>query len=297
MDMRPHYTTPVSELQPSDVDTLIRLALEEDAPAGDVTSESIFDNREHALVAVVAREPGVYCGLSVARPLLQIFHEKTGHELLLVQSMHDGDRFAAGESLMRLEGPLPGLLRIERILLNFVQYLSGISTVTRQIVDQAGPDIAILDTRKTLPGYRRAVKYAVFCGGGTNHRIHLSDMAMVKDNHIAAAGSIREAVERIRAAHPSIPIEVEIDTLDQLDEALSVRPGVLLLDNMDGDRVRQAMKRIEKRPLEERPFVELSGGWKPQRFTELAGLKGVGISMGYITHTTRFLDLSLEIVR
>lgn len=297
MDFRPHYTTPVNELKRSDVDALIHLALEEDAPAGDVTSESIFDPKEHALVAVVAREAGVYCGLGVARPLLEIFRERTGHELLLVQSMRDGDRFAAGDSVMSLEGSLPGLLRLERILLNFIQYLSGISTVTRQIVDLAGPDIAILDTRKTLPGYRRAVKYAVYCGGGTNHRIHLSDMAMVKDNHIAAAGSIRHAVERIRAAHPTIPVEVEIDDLAQLDEALSVRPSILLLDNMDGDRVREALRRIEQWPADERPFVELSGGWKPERFAELTGLKGLGISMGYITHTTRFLDLSLEFVR
>lgn len=297
MDRRPHYTNPARELRLEDVETLIRLAIAEDAPEGDVTSESIFDKKETAFATIVSREEGVFCGMALSRYLFDLFREMTGYDLMIVQTLRDGDRFSAGDTLLSMEGSLPGILRIERPLLNFLQYLSGIASTAAAVVAKAGPDIAILDTRKTLPGYRRAAKYAVYCGGGTNHRIHLSDMAMIKDNHVEAAGSITLAVERIRAAHPSVPLEIEIDRLDQLDEALSCRPRVLLLDNMDTAKIRRAIEQIETLPVDDRPFIELSGGWKPERFPELAGLKGIGISMGYLTHTTRFLDLSLEIRR
>jgi nicotinate-nucleotide pyrophosphorylase (carboxylating) len=299
MDHRRHYTSPVRELHRADVETLIRLAIAEDAPEGDVTSESIFDKKEVALARIVAREEGVYCGMAISGFLLEIFREVTGYDLMIVQTLHDGDRFHAGDTLLSMNGSLPGILRVERPLLNFVQYLSGIATTTAAAVAKAGPDIAILDTRKTLPGYRRMAKYAVYCGGGTNHRIHLSDMAMIKDNHIEAAGSITLAVQRVRARHPAVPLEIEIDRLDQLEEALSCRPRVLLLDNMDSSQIRYAMEKIQSLPAVERPFIELSGGWRPERFSELAGYgwQGIGVSMGYLTHTTRFLDLSLEIRR
>ncbi len=297
MEDRPHYTHPVKELRREDVEQLIRLAIAEDAPEGDVTSESIFDRKETAFAAIVSRENGVFCGMAISRALFEIFHEMTGYDLMIVQSLRDGYRFQAGDTLLSIEGSLPGILRIERPLLNFLQYLSGIASTTAAVVEKAGPGIAILDTRKTLPGYRRAAKYAVYCGGGTNHRIHLSDMAMIKDNHIEAAGSITLAAERIRSAHPSVPLEIEIDRLDQLEEALSCRPKVLLLDNMDVEQVRRALERVQQVPVADRPLIELSGGWKPERFGELAGLQGIGISMGYLTHTTRFLDLSLEIRR
>lgn len=196
--------------------------------------------------------------------------------------------------LARIRGPVVDLLRLERIILNFLQYLSGISTVVRAAVDRAGAEIAVLDTRKTLPGYRRLAKYAVYCGGGTNHRINLSDMAMIKDNHIAAAGGIRPAVESIRAARPEIPLEVEVDTLEQLREALELEPGFVLLDNMRGELLEQAVALVRERPADRRPFIEISGGVRPEDLPGLRHLGPLGVSMGFLTHTTAFLDLSLE---
>lgn len=292
---RPHYTKPISKLERSDVEALIRLAISEDAPSGDVTSESIFDSEATAFAAVVAREAGFYCGQAISRYLIEIFAEMTGYDLLVIQNLNDGSQFESGDTLLKMKGSLRGILRIERPLLNFLQYLSGIATTTASIVKQSGPDIAILDTRKTLPGYRYAAKYAVYCGGGTNHRIHLSDMAMIKDNHIVAAGSITMAAQRVKNKHSTIPIEIEIDRLDQLDEALSCQPKVILLDNMTLDQVKIAISRVEQVNKKDRPFIELSGGFTPDRFSELAELKGIGVSMGYLTHTTRFLDLGLEI--
>ncbi|MBW7856834.1 MAG: carboxylating nicotinate-nucleotide diphosphorylase [Leptonema sp. (in: Bacteria)] len=294
-DYRPHYTKPVSVLEKSQVDTLIRLSLSEDAPFGDVTSESIFDKNVTAFASVVARESGFYCGQSISRHLIEIFSETTSYDLFVVQNINDGSHFEAGDTLLKLKGSLRGILRIERPLLNFLQYLSAITTTTALIVKQAGPDIAVLDTRKTLPGYRYAVKYAVYCGGGTNHRIHLSDMAMIKDNHIAAAGSITMAAQRVKKQNPTVPIDIEIDRLDQLDEALSCQPKVILLDNMTSEQVNLAVSKIQQLPESDRPFIELSGKFTPDRFHELAGLHGIGVSMGYLTHTTRFLDLGMEI--
>ena len=298
MSNRSHYTTAVSELRKEDVDSLLRLAIQEDAPDGDVTSESIFDRKEAGVASVVAREEGVFCGMAISRHLVSVFHELTGYDLTIIDSWRDGASFSKGDVLLSLQGAIAGILRIERPLLNFVQYLSGIASTTAKVVAKAksvSADIAILDTRKTLPGYRKAAKYAVYCGGGTNHRINLSDMAMIKDNHIEAAGSIRLAVEKIRARHPTVPVEIEVDQLSQIDEALSCRPKIILLDNMNRDQLVLAISQIQKLPEAERPFIELSGGFTPERFDELQGLGGFGISMGYITHTTRFIDLGLDI--
>ncbi len=299
-DRRPHYTQPVSEIERSDCETLIRLALEEDAPGGDVTSESIFSEMESGFARVTARETGVLCGAKVVAFLLDIDAERSGTRVNLRMLLADGAAFQPGDSLLELRGPLRTLLRLERPILNFLQYLSGISTVVAGAATRAGPEIAVLDTRKTLPGYRRLAKYAVYCGGGTNHRISLSDMAMIKDNHVAAAGGVREAAERVRARQPNTPMEIEIDSLGQLAEALAARPRAILLDNMDHDTLAQAIERIRAAAREtgnaSAPLIEVSGGWTPERLRELQGLGPLGVSMGFLTHTTRFLDLSLEYV-
>lgn len=298
--LRPHYTTPVSEIERSDCETLIRLALDEDAPAGDVTSESIFSETEQGRARIAARENGVLCGAKVVAILLDIDAERSGARVDLHLRLNDGDAFQPGDNLLELRGPLRALLRLERPILNFLQYLSGISTVVAAAVAQAGPDIAVLDTRKTLPGYRRLAKYAVYCGGGTNHRISLSDMAMIKDNHVAAAGGVREAARRVRAREPAAPLEIEIDSLDQLDDALAAAPRAILLDNMDRPALMRAIERIRAagaaKPAGALPLIEVSGGWTPERLKDLQGLGPLGVSMGFLTHTTRFLDLSLEYV-
>lgn len=291
--MKKHYTQPLDHIEASDCNTLIRLAIEEDAPAGDPTSEAIFDPDRTARADLVTREDGVFCGASIAKYLLAEFAAMTGYKIELIPHLGDGQTFRKGDRLLSLSGSLRGILRIERPLLNFVQYLSGISSTVAKAVELAGPNVHVLDTRKTLPGYRRLAKYAVYCGGGANHRIHLSDMAMIKDNHVQAAGSISEAVRRIRAHFPDLPIDLEIDRLDQLEEALAEKPEVLLLDNMNAEQIRQAVERIRAVSTEIR--IELSGGWTPEMLQSVADVGPLGVSMGYITHTTRFLDLSLEI--
>ncbi|MBL8022370.1 MAG: carboxylating nicotinate-nucleotide diphosphorylase [Leptospirales bacterium] len=297
--MRPHFTSPVDSLDRSDCETLIKLALLEDAPNGDPTSEGIFSKEQMCTASVISREPGVMCGASLTGCLTSIFFELTGMQVNVLLSLKDGDRFEKGSVLMKLSGSIPAMLRLERILLNFLQYLSGIATVTANCVAQAPAGVFILDTRKTLPGYRRLAKYAVFMGGGTNHRIHLSEMAMMKDNHIAAAGGIASAARNIRARFPGLPVEIEVDRIEQIEEALGENPKVILLDNMNGGRIREAIKVIRAycdRTGTKPPIIEVSGGWTPARLPELAGLDlPVGVSMGFLTHTTRFLDLSLEI--
>ena len=291
---RPHYTNPVTSIQRNDCEALIRLALGEDAPEGDVTSESIFSADQRGRGVLRARERGVLCGLPLVAILLAIDGET--HPSIGLETKHDdGDSLAPGAEIAVLSGALPVLLRLERVILNFVQYLSGISTTVAHAVHTAGNNVFVLDTRKTLPGYRRLAKYAVFCGGGVNHRIHLSDMAMIKDNHVAASGAISRAVADIRKRRPDLAIEIEVDHFDQLAEAIACRPKVLLLDNMRGPELERSVGRIAEIPEGERPLVELSGGWTPEELRLLALPIRVGVSMGFLTHTTRFLDIGFDI--
>ncbi|MEQ9362730.1 MAG: carboxylating nicotinate-nucleotide diphosphorylase [Leptospirales bacterium] len=302
---RPHYTSPVRNIIRADCESLLRLALQEDAPPGwpvaDPTTEAIFAATERATARLIPREAGVLCGVPVIRILNEIYAETVGGEepapLRIEALKADGDAFAPGDVLLRIEGPLRALLRLERPILNILQYLSGIATTTAETVALAGPEIAVLDTRKTLPGYRRLAKYAVYCGGGTNHRIHLSDMAMIKDNHVAAAGGVTAAVQAVRDQNPDLPLNVEVDTLEQLAETLPLEPDVVLLDNMRREQIAGALERIRLYANSggRAPFIELSGGWKPEELSQLRGLGRLGVSMGFLTHTTRFLDLSLDI--
>ncbi len=294
-DNRTHYTTPVSTITRSDCDSLIRLALDEDCPEGDPTSESIFSAETETRARVVANEKGVLCGGKVVEHLTAHFLASTGIFLRTRLLLEDGDRFEKGDVLLEIEGSIRGILRLERIILNFLQYLSGISTSVAEAVAQADDSIQILDTRKTLPGYRKLAKYAVYCGGGTNHRINLSEMALIKDNHVAAAGGVAQAVERVRSSHPTLPLELEVDTLEQLAEALPLKPQMVLLDNMGRQEIARALEMVESLPLQERPEIEVSGGWKPERLHELRGLGELRVSMGSLTTHTRFLDLSMEI--
>ena len=295
MKQQKHYTRPVSELKRKDCETLIKLALEEDAPNGDPTSESIFHETDRGKARIIAKESGILCGMPVVEIVLEIFMELTGKTVALRPVFRDSLMFQSGDVLCEIEGHLTSLLRLERIILNFMQYLSGISTVTARAVEAVPDDIIILDTRKTLPGYRKLAKYAVFCGGGSNHRINLSDMALIKDNHLAASTSIGNAITSVRMNNPNIPIEVEVDTLEQLETTLLNSADVIMLDNMDRATLEKAFRIIHnyKNP----PFIEVSGGFTPEKISELRGFGRIGVSMGYLTHTTRFLDLSMEFVK
>lgn len=294
VENRNHYTIPVTRIQKSDCIDLIKLALQEDAPDGDPTSESIFDASQTGSAKIIAREAGIVCGLDMIPFILDSYLSSNNKEIVFSPAIKDSQKFGPGEILGEFHGSIIAILKLERIILNFLQYLSGISTTVDQIVTRAGCDIAILDTRKTLPGYRRLSKYAVFCGGGTNHRIHLSDMAMIKDNHIRAAGGIKNAILKIREKKPSLPLNVEVDNLEQLKEILDLKVDVILLDNMRDEILAKAVQSIQscKTPA----LIEVSGGWKPEDLKQLQGLGKIGVSMGFLTHTTRFLDLGLDIL-
>lgn len=300
--MKSHYTNPITNITREDVETLIKLAIQEDAPEGDITSEAIFDSNQLSTANVIAKSEGIFCGKKITQHLIYIFNQETNFHIQLIDSLEDGTIFGEKNILMKIKGETAGILRIERILLNFVQYLSGISTITYQIVQLAkeiNPTLNILDTRKTIPGFRKLVKYAVYCGGGSNHRIHLSDMAMIKDNHIKAAKSISEAVRKIRQKYPHKRIEVEIESIHQIEEAILSKIDILLLDNMNIEQIKECLSKIDeicKKYEIQKPKIEISGGWKPENLKELTEINNVGISMGFLTHSVKFLDISMEII-
>lgn len=283
------YTSPVSSLSPSDFQALVDLAWSEDLPYGDITSESLFVSGEKAKARLFSKSSGVVCGLGVIPVLLQ----KENNKLSWEEVLKDGDPIQANATIGFLEGELISILKVERILLNFLQYLSAIAT-NAFLVSQKYPDLMILDTRKTLPGYRKLAKYAVFMGGGSNHRLNLSEMAMIKDNHVAKAGSIDSAVQSIRAKNPNKKIELEIDRLEQLTEAIASKPDIILLDNFSETETEIAIERLRKEAPQLR--IECSGGITPEKLQFLTQWKGIGVSMGYLTHTVQFMDLSLEII-
>lgn len=286
------YTVPVSSLSSSDFEPLVRIALQEDSPEGDITSLALFSKNDLGEARLVSREEGILCGSGV----LEVIQREIGSKLSARFHRGDGEMFQKGEVIATLVGSYLDILRIERIFLNFLQHLSGISTTTHNLQTQY-PNLKILDTRKTLPGYRKLAKYAVYIGGGYNHRISLSDMGMLKDNHIAAYGSIANAVKKFRENYPSKKIELEIDSLEQLPEAISVKPDILLLDNFSISDMKTAVHKIRDTNLHlQSPIqIEVSGGITPEKLKDLNEIGGIGVSMGYLTHTTRFLDLSLEV--
>ncbi|EPG76283.1 nicotinate-nucleotide diphosphorylase (carboxylating) [Leptospira fainei serovar Hurstbridge str. BUT 6] len=288
--MKRAYTKPISEVVSEDYFPLVKMAWEEDCPDEDITSVSLFQPDQKAFANLNAREEGVLCGSGVLEALNRLSGESLGSKFFF----KDGDRFRKGDTIAELNGSLILLLRVERILLNFLQYLSGISSETRKVVDRYGSNgLMILDTRKTLPGYRKLAKYAVYCGGGSNHRLDLSEMAMIKDNHLALFEHASIPVKRIRDRYPGRLVELEIDSLSQLEDALQANPDVLLLDNFNLEDTKTALEIVKRANAS--ISIECSGGITPEKLEALSKFSGVGVSMGYLTHTTRFLDLGLDI--
>ncbi|WP_210439695.1 carboxylating nicotinate-nucleotide diphosphorylase [Nocardioides xinjiangensis] len=268
-------------------------ALMEDLPQRphhDPTSESTIPADARAEAVVAAREPGVVAGLAVAA----VAFAMVGADATISSRAPDGTRVEEGDVVLRISGRTQRLLVAERTALNLACHLSGIATATAQWVDAlAGSPTRVLDTRKTLPGLRTLQKYAVRCGGGVNHRSSLQDMAMVKDNHVIAAGGVLPALEAIRGRHPGLPVEVEVTTLDQLDELLALPepPERVLLDNMADDMMSEAVHRTAGRvPL------EASGGVTLERAGRI-GATGVDfVSVGALTHSVEVLDLGMDLV-
>jgi len=267
-------------------------SLTEDLPDLDVddpTSESTIPADARAEAVFGAREPGVVAGLGVAA----VAFSMTGSDATITDRLPDGTRVEKGDVVMRVEGLTQRMLVAERTALNLACHLSGIATATARWVEAlAGSPTRVLDTRKTLPGLRALQKYAVRCGGGVNHRSSLQDMAMVKDNHVIAAGGVLPALEAIRGRHPGLPVEVEVTTLDQLDDLLALPepPERILLDNMTDELMAEAVRRTAGRvPL------EASGGITLERAARV-GATGVDfVSVGALTHSVAVLDIGMDL--
>ena len=273
------------------VEAAVCLALAEDRAAEDVTTLAVVDASLRGRARFVAKEAGISAGFGVAA---ECFRQLDG-SVTFTQLVAEGAAFAPGDVLAEAAGPVRALLQGERVALNFVQRMSGIATVTRAFVDAvAGTRAVILDTRKTTPGLRDLEKYAVRCGGGTNHRRDLATMAMIKDNHreaIARAGrTLAEAVAAIRRRSPGVPVEVEIDRPEELDAALAAAPEWILLDNMPPAAMAEAVRRTAGRAR-----LEASGGVTLQTVAAIAATGVDAISAGALTHSARALDVSLEL--
>ena len=272
------------------VDRLIDLALDEDIGPGDLTTDPLLPAGCPGRGEIVAKQDLILCGVEIVR---RVFARIDG-AVSCRSVFPDGTRVSAGRVVMTLEGPLPSLLRGERTALNFLQRLSGIATHVRRWVQAMGRCRArLVDTRKTTPGWRVLEKYAVRTGGAANHRMGLYDGVLIKDNHIAACGGIRPAVERLRqnVSH-LVKIEVEVSDMEQVDEALAAGVDVIMLDNMDLDRIRAAVAHIAGRVL-----VEVSGNVRRKDLKALAETGVDLISAGALTHQALAVDLSMRIER
>ncbi|PPF40799.1 carboxylating nicotinate-nucleotide diphosphorylase [Rathayibacter sp. AY1A3] len=274
------------------IDRVVTLALEEDAPWGDLTSDTLLPADATASAALVAREPGVFSGGAVLIGTMRQVDSRIRCSVLV----EDGAVFEAGQTLARIEGPAGGVLRGERVALNLVQRMSGIATLTAQYVAAVeGTRARIVDTRKTTPGLRALERHAVRSGGGRNHRFSLSDAVLAKDNHLAvlAARGI-DLTAALRAARASIPhtahLEVEVDRLDQIEPALAGGADTIMLDNFTPELLRQGVALIGGRAV-----VEASGGVDLSTVRAIAEAGVDVISVGALTHSVRSLDLGLDI--
>ena len=269
------------------IDALVRRALDEDLP--DITAESIFDPDERGRARFLVKAHGVLAGLPFAEATFRAIDPSAE----LINRKHDGDSIEPGDIGAEVSASVIALLSGERTALNLLQRASGIATTTRQYVEAVrGTHAKIYDTRKTAPGLRALDKYAVLCGGGANHRLGLSDMFLVKNNHVDRAGSITAAVERIRSRGMRQEIMVEVRNVSELDEALALRPDFILLDNMNLDELRRAVERTNGAvPL------EASGGITLDTVRAIAETGVDRISVGALTHSVRALDVSMRIER
>ena len=279
-------------LDPEDTGRAVRAALEEDLRYGpDVTSAATAAPGARAVAGVVARQPGALAGVPVALAVLDLagLTPESAEPLRT-----DGDRIDAGTEVLRIHAPLRELLGAERTLLNFLTHLSGIATATRAWADAvAGTGCAVRDTRKTTPGLRQLEKYAVRCGGGQNHRMGLGDAALIKDNHVAAAGSVTKAIEAVRAVAPALPLEVECDDLTQVEEALAAGAELILLDNMDLSDLRAAVALAKPYPSVR---LEASGGLRLATARAVAETGVDFVAVGALTHSSPALDLGLDLL-
>lgn len=279
-----------ARLDPIRLEAMIGAAIDEDLDGGvDVTTVATVPSWQRSTLDLVARTPGTVAGIPVAAA---VFAYVCGEDDLdLTFGSADGDRVEAGELLLSATGLTHHLLQAERPALNLLGHLSGIATLTRTWVDAIdGTGAAIRDTRKTTPGMRALEKYAVRCGGGVNHRMSLSDAALVKDNHVLAAGGVAEAFRLVRSTFPGLPVEVEVDSLDQLDEVLNAGADLVLLDNFPVDQLGEAVKRTAGRAR-----LEASGGLSLDRARSVAQTGVDYLAVGALTHSAPVLDIGADL--
>ena len=278
-----------SILNESSIEALVKKTLKEDIENGDITTRNIFSKEKLAVAEVIAREPMILCGLNIFQA---VFKKLAPDVKFSSKNYKDGDGVSVEEIIIRVECDVISLLEGERSALNILQWLSGISTLTNRYVKKAKP-IKILDTRKTTPGLRAFEKYAVICGGGNNHRFGLYDQVLIKDNHIEVAGSITKAVKLIKEkiAKDNI-IEVEVKTIEEVEEALNNNVDIIMLDNMDINIMKQAIKKINGKAE-----IEISGGVTYERLGEISKIGADFISIGALTHSAAAIDISMNITQ
>lgn len=271
------------------VDNLIKTALLEDINYVDITTDYLIPEDQENEAKFLAKADGVLCGIEVALRVFTLIQPDFQYEVFI----HDGEEVKKGDIIAKIKGKTRTILKGERTALNLLQHMSGISSMTNRIVKIVeGTNASIADTRKTLPGMRPLQKYAVTVGGGKNHRFNLSDAAMLKDNHVDAGGGITNAVTKLRTKLGHMAkVELEVRTLDELREALSVDVDVIMLDNMDNDAMREAVKIADGKAL-----LEASGGITEETIRGVAETGVDIISIGALTHSVKAFDISLKII-
>ena len=271
------------------VDKLIKNALIEDINYGDVTTDNLLLGSEVSKGRFIVKEPGVIAGIDVAKRVFEIVDSSIRFNI----KVKDSSKVEKGDVIVELEGNSKSILKGERVALNILQRMCGIATKTNKMVDLVKDyDVKIVDTRKTLPGFRILDKYSVTVGGGYNHRLNLSDFVMIKDNHIRAVGSITEAVKRIKNKIPfTAKVEVEVENLDQLKEAVNTEVDVIMLDNMDVGTMKKAVKFVDKKFI-----LEASGNVTEDTIVDIASTGVDIISIGSLTHSVKAMDISLRFI-
>ncbi|MDR2771955.1 MAG: carboxylating nicotinate-nucleotide diphosphorylase [Elusimicrobiota bacterium] len=277
----------------TEIDCLIRKALQEDDAAHDLSTEYFVGQNRSAKAVLIAKDDGVLCGIDVFKRVFKIVDSKCE----IVSKLSDGTIVKKGDKIMEISGKAEPILSAERTALNFIQHLSGIATITNKFVNSLKSAKAkIYDTRKTLPAYRRLAKYAVRCGGGNNHRMNLSSMVIIKDNHMRLIKDLSKEVEVFKKKHKNIPIEIECQTFPQVEKALEAKADLIMLDNMNLKDTKAAIKHIRASSKGSyKPEIEISGGVNDKTLSKFAALDVERISVGMLTHSSKALDMSLEI--
>jgi nicotinate-nucleotide pyrophosphorylase (carboxylating) len=292
----PYYELPASlatelveaGLHPKQVYADVVAAIAEDLPGDDVTSWATIPASDTAIADFVARQDGVVCGLAIAEV---VFRYVLGNDITVVRHVGDGAHVVKGDVLMTVTGGTALLLTAERTALNYACHVSGVATATAAWVSVLeGTSARVRDTRKTIPHFRSLEKYAVRCGGGVNHRRDLSDQALVKDNHVLAAGGVVPAYELIKARYPDVPVQVEVTTLEQLKELLEIGVDQILLDNMTNEQMAEAVTIADGRAK-----LEASGGLTLERAAEVAATGVDFIAVGALTHSAKVMDIAMDL--